>query len=109
MSSTDTNGVRTMDEAFAAMLDADTHAENINPALRRNAPMPAGPSLIPVARYTDRRYHELEKERLWSRVWQVAAHEDDFEHVGDVQAAAALCMVTMGSDQISPKAHMTSN
>ena len=84
MSSTDTNGVRTMDEAFAAMLDADTHAENINPALRRNAPMPAGPSLIPVARYTDRRYHELEKERLWSRVWQVAAHEDDFEHVGDV-------------------------
>ena len=29
-------------------------------------------------------YHELEKKNLWSRVWQMAAHEDDFPNVGDV-------------------------
>ena len=76
MSSTTSNGVRTMDEAFTSMLDADTHPENITEALRRNSPLPPGPSLVPVARYTDRRFHELEKEKLWSRVWQVAAHEE---------------------------------
>ena len=84
MSSTNTNGVRTMDEAFGEMLAADTHPDQITEALRRNAPMPPGPSLVPVARYTDRKYHELEKQKLWSRVWQVACHEDDFENVGDV-------------------------
>ena len=78
------DGVRTMDEAFARMLDADTHVDKIPDALRRNNPMGPGPTLIPVARYIDRKYHELEKERLWSRVWQMAAHEDDFANVGDV-------------------------
>jgi phenylpropionate dioxygenase-like ring-hydroxylating dioxygenase large terminal subunit len=77
------DGVRTMDEAFGKLLEADTNPENISAALRRNAPLAPGPALVPVARYTDRRYHELEKERLWSRVWQVAAHEDDFANVGD--------------------------
>ncbi len=78
------NGVRTMDDAFTAMLEADSNAANITDAMRRNQPMPPGPSLVPVARYIDRRYHELEKEKLWRRVWQMAAHEDDFENVGDV-------------------------
>jgi phenylpropionate dioxygenase-like ring-hydroxylating dioxygenase large terminal subunit len=77
-------GVRTMDDAFARLLAADTHPEKISDALKRNQPLPPGPSLVPVARYIDRKYHELEKERLWSRVWQVAAHEDDFPNVGDV-------------------------
>ena len=77
-------GVRTMDNAFAELLAADTNAGNISDALKRNQPLPPGPSLIPVARYIDRRYHELEKDRLWGRVWQVAAHEDDFANVGDV-------------------------
>ena len=81
---TGADGVRTMDDAFAELLAADTNAQNISDALKRNQPMPPGPSLVPVARYIDRRYHELEKERLWSRVWQVAAHEDDFANVGDV-------------------------
>jgi len=78
------NEVRTIDDAFAQLLDADTHKENITDALRRNNPMGPGPAFIPVARYTDRKYHELEKERLWRKSWQVAAHEDDFPNVGDV-------------------------
>jgi len=77
-------GVRTMDDAFQQLLDADTNPDKIIDAFRRNAPMDPGPTLVPVARYTDRRYHELEKEKLWSHTWQVAAHEDDFPNVGDV-------------------------
>ncbi len=39
--------------------------------------------MIPVARYTDRRYHELEIENLWKKSWLMACHEDDFPMVGD--------------------------
>ncbi len=97
------NGVRTMDDAFTAMLDADSNAANVTDAMRRNQPLPPGPSLIPVARYIDRRYHDLEKKNLWSRVWQMAAHEDDFEHVGDVVpydiADRSYLLVRVGEDE----------
>ena len=49
--------VRTMDAAFQKLLDADTHPENISDALKRNAPMAPGPTLVPVKRYTSRVYH----------------------------------------------------
>ncbi len=78
------SSVRTMDDAFKKLLDADTHPDHIPATFRRNAPLPPGPALIPVKRYISREYHELEKQHLWSRVWQVAAHEDDFPNVGDV-------------------------
>ena len=38
-----TNGVRTMDDAFGRMLDADTNAEHVTEAMRRNNPL--GPGL----------------------------------------------------------------
>jgi phenylpropionate dioxygenase-like ring-hydroxylating dioxygenase large terminal subunit len=84
MASTAQQGVRTMDAAFHELLDADTNSENVTVAMRRDQPLEPGPSLVPVARYTSRAYHELEKERLWSRTWQMACHEDDFPNVGDV-------------------------
>ncbi|MFT7246197.1 MAG: phenylpropionate dioxygenase-like ring-hydroxylating dioxygenase large terminal subunit, partial [Candidatus Azotimanducaceae bacterium] len=76
--------VRTMDESYHKLLEADTNAAFISDAFKVNAPLPPGPTLVPVARYIERKYHELEKERLWSKTWQVAAHEDDFANVGDV-------------------------
>ena len=41
------------------------------------------PVAIPVAVYTDRRYHQLEKERIWERVWQVACREEHVPEPGD--------------------------
>ncbi len=38
---------------------------------------------VPIARYLGRDHHELEKQHLWSRVWQVACRADRLEHVGD--------------------------
>ncbi len=38
---------------------------------------------IPVERYTSRAFHDLEVDRMWKRVWQVAAREDDLPRVGD--------------------------
>ncbi|MFT4796994.1 MAG: phenylpropionate dioxygenase-like ring-hydroxylating dioxygenase large terminal subunit [Candidatus Azotimanducaceae bacterium] len=83
-STSDNPSVRTMDESYHKLLDIDTNAAFISDALKINSPLPPGPTLVPVARYIERKYHELEKERLWSKTWQVAAHEDDFANVGDV-------------------------
>ena len=41
------------------------------------------PHGIGVARYTDPAFMRLEYERLWSRVWQVAARLDEIPEVGD--------------------------
>ena len=47
------------------------------------ARMPFGDDDIAVARYTSRAFHELEKQRLWSRVWQMACREEEIPEVGD--------------------------
>ena len=63
--------VKTMDAAFADLLAADTHAGKVSDAMRRNAPLPPGPTLVSVERYTSRDYHQLEKEHIWKRSWQL--------------------------------------
>lgn len=37
---------------------------------------------VPVSRYTSREYHELEREQLWRRVWQMACREEHIPEVG---------------------------
>jgi phenylpropionate dioxygenase-like ring-hydroxylating dioxygenase large terminal subunit len=38
---------------------------------------------IPVDRYITREEHDLEKERIWKKVWQVACREERVPEVGD--------------------------
>jgi len=38
---------------------------------------------IPRSDYVDPGVHELEKERLWPRVWQIACREEEIPNVGD--------------------------
>ena len=38
---------------------------------------------VPITRYTTREFHELEKEKVWRRVWQMACREEDIPNVGD--------------------------
>jgi phenylpropionate dioxygenase-like ring-hydroxylating dioxygenase large terminal subunit len=51
--------------------------------LRESRPRHLGSHDIPVERYTSRAFHELEVEKLWKRVWQVACREEDLPAVGD--------------------------
>src|ERR1700685_1458100 len=37
---------------------------------------------IPVTRYTSREWHELERTRLWRKVWQMACREENIPDVG---------------------------
>jgi len=67
--------------SYQQLLDGDSRA--VPRALRQTYPFTGGPDEIPVRRYLDRGYHELEKSRLWSRVWQVACRDEQIPSVGD--------------------------
>jgi len=41
------------------------------------------PDRIPVEGYISRDYVELEKERLWPRIWQMACREEEIPNAGD--------------------------
>lgn len=62
------------------VLDADERP--VPNFLRTEAPYLNGFDDIPKTRYLSRGWHDLEKERLWSRVWQFACREEHLPDVG---------------------------
>jgi phenylpropionate dioxygenase-like ring-hydroxylating dioxygenase large terminal subunit len=52
--------------------------------LRINNPTCLGTDDIPIERYLDRKFHELEKQKIWKKVWQVACREENIPDIGDV-------------------------
>lgn len=38
---------------------------------------------VPVSRYTTKAFHDLEMEKLWPKVWQMACREEEIPDVGD--------------------------
>jgi phenylpropionate dioxygenase-like ring-hydroxylating dioxygenase large terminal subunit len=66
---------------YQRLLDSDTRP--VPSVLRRENPLKLPPSEIAVERYTSREWFDLEVERVWKRVWQMAAREEDLPNVGD--------------------------
>lgn len=64
-------------------LENDRRPELIPDVFRRKSPMPGGPVRIPIDRFVKQEYHDLEVEKLWKKVWQMACREDDIPEVGD--------------------------
>ena len=73
--------VRSGGADYQDLLDADTKDAPV--VLRMRNPIAPGPTFVPVERYTSRAFHELEVEKLWKRVWQMACREEDIPEVGD--------------------------
>ena len=67
--------------SYNEILEADSHP--VRPILRVDSPLAPGPTVVDASIYYSREQHELEKEKLWKRVWQMACHEDDIPNVGD--------------------------
>ncbi len=67
--------------SYQQLLDTDTHP--VPACLREESAPFLGDQDVPVSYYTERRYHELEKEKLWSRVWQFACREEHIPEPGD--------------------------
>ena len=66
---------------YQQILDTDTH--QVPEVLRRTSDVRFTDADVPVSRYTSRSFHELEKEKVWSRVWQMACRSEDIPEVGD--------------------------
>ena len=72
---------RSAGATYDQILDTDSHP--VRPILRVDRPLAPGPTLVPVERYFSREFHDLEVEKVWKRVWQMACHVDDIPDVGD--------------------------
>ncbi len=96
-----TRSVRTLDAAFHKMLDEETRP--IPESFRRDSPIGPGPTFVPVKSYYSQEFFDLEVEKLWKRVWQMAAHEDDLPNVGDYLpydiAGMSFLIVKSGEDE----------
>ncbi|HZQ86593.1 MAG TPA: aromatic ring-hydroxylating dioxygenase subunit alpha [Acidimicrobiales bacterium] len=69
-------------EAYVqSLFDEDRGA--VPAALRSVSFADPGEVVIAPERYTSRAYHDLEVERMWHKVWQMACREEDIPSVGD--------------------------
>lgn len=64
-------------------MENDRKPENVPPVFKKSSPFPGGPEKVPVARYHDKRFHDLEVEHIWKKDWQLVCREDDIPEVGD--------------------------
>ncbi|MFN0096634.1 MAG: aromatic ring-hydroxylating oxygenase subunit alpha [Dehalococcoidia bacterium] len=76
-------GKRSKGIAFHELLAHDSHPERVPDTLKLDSPMPGGVTKIPTERYFAKEWHDIEVEKIWKRVWQYAAMEQDIPEVGD--------------------------
>jgi phenylpropionate dioxygenase-like ring-hydroxylating dioxygenase large terminal subunit len=65
--------------------------------LREVSSADLGSDDLPTLRYTSQEWHDLEVERVWRRVWQVACREEEIPEVGDTavyEVADASLIIT---------------
>lgn len=67
--------------AYQALLARDSRP--VPAVLASEAPADLGTAPLAAARYTSPAFFELECERMWPRVWQVACREEDIPEPGD--------------------------
>ncbi len=62
------------------------------------------PDFVPASDYTAPKFLQLENERLWPKVWQVACSEEEVAKVGDFVtyeiAGESIVIVRTAPDQI---------
>ena len=68
---------------YQDLLDDDSRPENVPVVLRWASNEFLGSADIPRSRYVSREFHELEKEKVWKKTWQMACREEDIPDVGD--------------------------
>lgn len=69
-----------------------------------DSPLEPGVTKVPVENYFSKAVHDLEVERLWKRVWQMACHESDIPNVGDTHvydiANLSFLVVRVSKDEV---------
>ena len=67
--------------AYQALLDDDSRT--VPATYRIDSPMGPGALRVPVERYVSPAFHQLEVQKLWKHVWQMACREEQLPEVGD--------------------------
>jgi len=67
--------------SYQQLLETDTRP--VPDVLRWQARAEIPVVQVPIERYTARAFHDLEVEKLWRRVWQMACREEEIPEVGD--------------------------
>ena len=75
---------------------------------KKSAPYPGGPKKVPVGRFFERKYHDLEVDRLWKKVWQMACRLEDIPETGDyiIYKVAHLEYIVVRTGENEVKAHV---
>ena len=82
MTETLTGTDRSAGISYDELFDADTHP--VSEVLRRvGDELPPGNTRVPAGAYHDQAIHDLEVDRLWSKVWQLVCLEEEIPDVGD--------------------------
>jgi phenylpropionate dioxygenase-like ring-hydroxylating dioxygenase large terminal subunit len=91
--------------SYQQLLDTDTH--DVPVVLRLESPKFLGSADVSIDRYISRDWHELEKQKLWSRVWQYVCREEEIPAVGDhhVYSIAGASYLIVRSDEHTIKAY----
>ena len=88
--------------SFAELLEADSHP--VSDILRDESNLPPGNTKVPAAVYFSQAWHDLEVEKLWSRVWQLVCLEEEIPNVGDYHvydiAHLSFLLVRTAPDEI---------
>lgn len=75
------DGVRCEGTSFQDLLDLEE--VEVPAYLRENTCDYMGDDDLDVARWISREFHDLEKEKLWPKVWQMVCRTEDIPEVGD--------------------------
>jgi phenylpropionate dioxygenase-like ring-hydroxylating dioxygenase large terminal subunit len=88
--------------SYQKILDLDSRP--VPDHLRLNTAVHLGDRDIPIDRYIDPKFHDLEKERLWKKAWLVALREERIPNVGDADVYeindVSIILVRVASDTI---------
>ncbi len=83
MTETVTGTDRSAGISFTELLDGDSHPVSDILRAESRIGVTEGNTRIPTHMYTSRDVHDLEMDKLWSRVWQWACLEADIPDTGD--------------------------
>jgi nitrite reductase/ring-hydroxylating ferredoxin subunit len=93
--------------SYQELLDTDSRPENVPVVLRWQRNEHLGSADIPRARYVSREFHDVEKEKVWKKAWQMACREEDIPDVGDtlVYDICDLSLLVVRVDATTIKAY----
>ena len=110
MTETITGSDRSAGISFSELLDADSHPVSDVLRAESRVGITDGNTRIPTHMYTSRQVHDLEIEKLWSRVWQWACLDADIPGAGDyhVYEVGDLSFLIVRTEDGSLKAYRNS-